>query len=152
MSQGLVILRAEMIHAIAARGKNLKSAMGNSDKKNCVFCQIVKGESERIPLLQTETVAVITPRTPRSPGHVIVIPKGHYKNILDVSEDVLKEMIVVVQQQAKRMMKASGVTGVNILNTNGFDAGQRVFHFHIHVIPRYPNDGLWLDLEKRQKV
>lgn len=126
--------------------------MENNDQKDCVFCHIVKSESERIPLLQTETVAVITPRTPRSPGHIMVIPKNHYESIIDVSENVLKEMAVVVQEQAKRIMKTPGVAGVNILNTNGFDAGQRIFHLHIHIIPRYPNDGLWLDLEKKQKV
>ncbi|HBG49196.1 MAG TPA: hypothetical protein DDW90_06785 [Cyanobacteria bacterium UBA9971] len=119
--------------------------------KECPFCEIVLGKTERKPVYENKDVIVIVPNTPKAEGHVLVIPKKHFVNILDIPADLLNELFIVVQKMSKQAINKDNASGVNILNASGRDAGQSVFHCHIHVIPRHPNDSLWLDIEKRGK-
>lgn len=80
-------------------------------------------------------------------GHTLVIPKNPYKNILEVPEDILKHLIKVTKDLSKAINDAFEPEGINILNNNGSVAGQTVFHFHIHIIPRYDSNEVKFVLE-----
>jgi histidine triad (HIT) family protein len=116
---------------------------------DCIFCKIIKGEeSERTIIFENDTVIAIKPRDEINPGHTLVIPKQHYVDIFDISTESLRELIDISQQLAKSLEEKHKSTGINILHASGKDAGQSVFHFHIHVVPRYADDGLDLWLKR----
>lgn len=117
--------------------------------EKCVFCEIISGQTDRKPIYRDESVVVLIPLTEVNPGHLLIIPTNHYESIKDVSPDILSKMSIVAQAQAKKLFEKPKVSGINILNANRKDAGQSVFHFHLHVVPRYPGDGLnlWLRRE-----
>lgn len=110
--------------------------------ENCIFCKIVKGELEAKKIHENESVLAFIPKEQVSSGHTLVIPKEHFENILDISEDSLKDVMKVSKELSHKYRTELDATGVNILHASGKDAQQSVFHFHIHVVPRYPNDGL----------
>ena len=117
---------------------------------NCIFCKIVKKEIDKNILFETENVLVFEPLNPISNGHVLIIPKIHFENIFDIDEKVLSDIIINVKKISENIVKEKGATGINILHASGKDAQQSVFHFHIHIVPRYPDDGL--DLWIRNKL
>lgn len=110
--------------------------------EHCVFCKIVKGELEVKIIHETDSVLAFIPKDQVSKGHTLVIPKEHYENIFDISEDALSDVMRVSKELSEKYKKELGATGVNILHASGKDAQQSVFHLHIHVVPRYPNDNL----------
>ncbi len=122
--------------------------MENSNLEKCPFCRIVNGKEKRDTVSDTDTIAVLTPLKPVTQGHVLVIPKFHCENILDIPGDSLSDLIIVVQKEAKRIIGINEVTGINIVSNNGLDAGQSIFHLHIHVIPRRLDDGKKLIFKK----
>ena len=83
-------------------------------------------------------------------GHILVIPKKHYKNILDIDNEVLCHVMNTVKKISKHLIEKCGFNGINLLNQNDKSAGQTVFHYHIHIIPRKNNDGIhaWPTLKK----
>ena len=109
---------------------------------NCVFCQSVQGLIPRTIIYETETVLAIKDKYPVTPGHTLVIPKKHVENILDIDELTMMEISKVIHHLAPILKQQYQATGINVLNANGRDAGQSVFHLHFHLIPRHPNDGL----------
>lgn len=117
---------------------------------NCVFCKIIEGDRAKATVVfENDIVIAIKPLDEVNPGHTLVIPKEHYVDLFDIPADVLKELIEVSQQLAKSLKAKLSSTGTNILHASGKDAGQSVFHFHIHVVPRFENDGLDLWLERK---
>ncbi|MFH0791630.1 MAG: HIT family protein [bacterium] len=110
--------------------------------ENCIFCKIVKGELEAKKVHENESVLAFIPKEQVSKGHTLVIPKEHYENIFDIPEKLLEQIMMISQELSQRYKTEFGATGVNILHASGKDAQQSVFHFHMHVIPRYLNDGL----------
>lgn len=108
----------------------------------CVFCNIVARNSPGTFIYEDDTVAVIETIHPISKGHVLVIPKQHYENILDVDVETLKQLAVATQNIAKTQVVSHHADGVNVLHAAGEAAQQSVFHFHFHIVPRYHNDGL----------
>ena len=111
-------------------------------KKDCVFCKIVNGKLPANKVFETKKVLAFLTIEPISRGHLLVIPKEHFQNIYDVKEDYLKEIMVDVKKISICLKKSLGATGINILNANGKDAQQSIFHLHFHLVPRYFNDGL----------
>lgn len=110
---------------------------------SCVFCKIIKGEEGNTTIVfENDTIIAIKPLSEIKPGHTLVIPKQHYVDLFDIPEGVLKNLISVSQQLAKSLKDKYKSTGINLLHASGKDAGQSVFHFHIHVVPRFVNDGL----------
>lgn len=79
---------------------------------------------------------------PTNPGHTLVIPKKPYKNIYEVPDDTLGSLMKVVKKVAIAVKQATNAEGINIVNNNDSAAGQIIFHYHIHIIPRFANDGL----------
>jgi histidine triad (HIT) family protein len=117
---------------------------------DCIFCKIINGEEpERTVIFENHSVLAIKPIHEISPGHTLVIPKQHYLDLFDIPADSLKQIINVSQRLAKSLQEKYKSTGTNLLHASGKDAGQSVFHFHMHVVPRYENDNLDLWLKKK---
>ena len=113
---------------------------------NCIFCMIANGEIPSRTILENERFRVILDNGPATRGHALVLPKEHFATRFDMPEDWLKDAAVTAQQAAGRIRDKLSIDGLNIVQNNGEAAGQTVHHFHIHVIPRYKDDGqkiLW---------
>lgn len=115
----------------------------------CVFCQIVNKEIPSTIVFETDEVIGIVPKEQISKGHALILPKKHFKDVFDIEENILKEISISSKRLSTSLMEKYQATGVNILHASGKDAQQSVFHFHIHIVPRYPNDGLDLWLSER---
>ncbi len=106
---------------------------------------MVKGEINSAKVFENDSVFVFLDVNPLTKGHCLVVPKNHFENIFDIDEDILKEIILVAKNISKKVKDSLGATGVSLVNASGKDAEQSVFHFHLHVIPRYENDGLHMN-------
>lgn len=111
-----------------------------------IFTKIINREIPAEILYETENVISIIDIMPIHFGHALVIPKKEYKNFLEVPESELGELMVVAQKIAQSLVKTFSLDGFNIFSNNGEVAGQSVFHFHIHVTPRYKNDNISFNL------
>lgn len=118
--------------------------------KNCIFCNIINKESPATVVFEDDICMVIVPIDPISKGHVLLIPKKHAVNILDVDDEILSHLSVVAKHIGKRILEGNDSQAMNLLHAAGEDAQQSVFHFHYHIVPRYKNDEL--DLWFRNKI
>lgn len=109
---------------------------------DCIFCKIARGQSPSTIIFEDETCLVIKTIEPVSIGHVLIIPKQHFENILDIEDSVLTHLILVSKQIGKKLIVECEAKGMNLLHAAGQVAQQSVFHFHFHVVPRYEEDGL----------
>ena len=107
---------------------------------NCIFCKIANGEIPSATLYEDPDFRVILDLNPASKGHALVLPKEHYANVFELPEDLAGKAFVVAKKVASRLSEGLGAIGFNIVQNNGEPAGQTVFHFHIHLIPRYEGD------------
>lgn len=118
--------------------------------KQCIFCSIIqKTIPASIVYEDTISLALLT-IDPVCIGHTLVIPKKHYENIFDIDKKILAHLSLTLKKVSIDILKTHTATAVNLLNASGIDAQQSIFHFHFHVIPRHPNDGL--DLWIKQKL
>lgn len=106
----------------------------------CVFCGILAGEVPNAFIAEDETTYAFMDINPASDGHLLVIPKRHSTDLLEISADDLTAVTLTAQRIAKVAVDVLGADGVNLLNCCGADAWQTVFHFHFHVIPRYRDE------------
>ena len=113
--------------------------------ENCIFCKIANGEIPSATLFEDEDFRVILDVAPASKGHTLIIPKKHYRNLYDLDKNLAGKALVLAQKMAQRLKDALGCTGVNIVQNNEAAAGQTVFHFHMHLIPRIEGDGVGLN-------
>ena len=115
------------------------------DKKvkdeTCIFCKLANGEIPTRSIYEDKQFKVIMDMNPLSKGHCLILPKEHYKNLYDIPEQVLADAITLAKKMAITMTEKLGATGFNIVQNNNESAGQTVFHFHIHLVPRYDEDG-----------
>ena len=111
---------------------------------DCIFCQIVAGEIPAQIIDEDERTVAFMDINPATRGHALVIPRRHAQDLLDVEPSELAAVAVAAQRLAARMPERLGADGVNLLNSCGRAAWQTVFHFHVHVIPRYEGDPLRL--------
>ncbi|MDF2538023.1 MAG: hypothetical protein K0S76_1044 [Herbinix sp.] len=111
-------------------------------QNNCIFCKIIAGEIPSATLYEDEDFKVIMDIFPAAKGHAIILPKKHCENLYEL-EDASAEKVMKVARMVAAAIKAElNCDGLNLLQNNGEVAGQTVFHFHIHLIPRYRNDSL----------
>ena len=110
-------------------------------KEDCIFCKIANGQISSKTLYEDEYFRVILDLGPATEGHALILPKDHAANLFELSEEVASKALLVAQKMAVRMKEKLGCDGVNLVQNSGEAAGQTVAHFHIHVIPRYVNDG-----------
>lgn len=108
-------------------------------KENCIFCKIIAGEIPSNTIYEDEDFKVIMDIAPATKGHALILPKDHFDNIYDIDPEVLAKAVKVAQKVIKHATKVLGCEGYNLLQNNGEVAGQTVFHFHMHLIPRYEN-------------
>lgn len=111
---------------------------------DCVFCKIGNQELPAEIVYQDEKAVVFLDISPVNKGHCLAIPKEHHANLLDTPDDLVGHLMSVVKKTAQAIQQVLGAEGVNININNGSAAGQVVFHTHIHIIPRYQQDGLKL--------
>lgn len=104
---------------------------------NCIFCKIMSGEIPSNTIYEDDTFKVILDVNPASKGHALILPKEHYANIYEIDEEVAARAMKLAKKLATHMTKVLDCDGFNILQNNGEVAGQTVFHFHIHLVPRY---------------
>lgn len=105
--------------------------------ENCIFCKIIAGEIPARTIYEDEEFKVILDASPASKGHALILPKEHCANIYEISEDLVAKAAKLAKKLACRMTGILDCDGFNILQNNGEVAGQTVFHFHMHLIPRY---------------
>lgn len=118
----------------------------------CIFCKIIDGSIPSAKIYEDDHVYAFMDIMPLTKGHTLIIPKNHKENIYDLSEEEASNLFKVVPKIASVLKESFGPVGMNLLNNNGAPAGQSVFHFHLHFIPRYDQtDGFrptWITKEK----
>ena len=109
--------------------------------RDCIFCKIAGGDIPSSTVYEDEQFRVLLDLSPATKGHALILPKQHYANIFEIDENILRDLIVLAKKVASAMKETLNCDGVNIVQNNGEAAGQTVFHFHMHIIPRYKDDG-----------
>jgi histidine triad (HIT) family protein len=115
-----------------------------SNDPDCIFCKILAGELPATIVDEDERTVAFMDINPATRGHALVIPRAHSRDLLSVEVEDLQVVAVAVQRLARRMTEKLGAEGINAINSCGSVAWQTVFHFHVHVIPRYATDPLRL--------
>jgi histidine triad (HIT) family protein len=103
----------------------------------CVFCRIINGELSSFKVYENNGFIVIMDKYPVSKGHLLVISKNHYESVSEAPPHIVAEAFKIAGGIARFYRKKLGVPGVNIITNDGSTAGQEIFHFHVHVIPRW---------------
>ena len=106
----------------------------------CIFCRIANGEIPSATLYEDDDFRVILDLGPASKGHALILPKSHAANIYELPDELAGKAMVLAKKMAGRMTEALECDGFNIVQNNGEVAGQTVFHFHMHLSPRYEGD------------
>jgi len=115
-----------------------------STDPNCLFCKIVAGDIPSVRVAEDERTVAFMDISPASRGHALVVPRAHCTDLLEIPPEDLAACAHTAQRLAARARMVLGADGVNLLNSCGAAAWQTVFHFHLHVIPRYAGDPLRL--------
>lgn len=117
----------------------------NKIMDGCIFCKIVKGEIPANKIYEDETSLAFLDITPINPGHILLIPKEHHKNIYDMPDNILSKIAPVIKKLSIALKSSVNADGINIGMNNDGSAGQVVFHAHFHIMPRFSDDGyrLW---------
>lgn len=108
-----------------------------------IFEKIIAREIPAAIIFEDDIVISFLDISPNNKGHALVVPKKKFENIFDADLEVAGHMMHVAKKIAHALQEAVGATGVNLVMNNGADAGQEVFHAHLHVIPRFPQDGIF---------
>jgi histidine triad (HIT) family protein len=111
---------------------------------DCLFCKIVAGEIPATVVAEDERTIAFMDINPATRGHLLVIPRAHARDLHEIDPEDLRAVVTSAQELAARQVERLGADGVNLVNSNGAAAWQTVFHFHMHVIPRYTGDPLRL--------
>lgn len=112
----------------------------NHFDENCIFCKLANGNIPTITVYEDDYLRAIMDIAPANKGHVIILPKTHATDIFTLEDDFIAKAFILAKKLAVAVKDATGCDGVNILQNNGSAAGQTVFHFHVHVIPRFKSD------------
>ena len=106
-------------------------------EENCIFCKIANGEISAATLYEDDLFRVILDLGPASKGHALILPKNHFADLLALDEETSAKVLAVAAKVGAAMKKSLHCDGFNLVQNNGEAAGQTVFHFHMHIIPRY---------------
>lgn len=116
----------------------------------CIFCRIVAGEAPAEVVYEDEAALAFMDVSPWSRGHLLVIPKRHARNLFDLPEEDGAAVMRAAIRIAPMLKRASNAAGLNLWQANERSAGQTVFHFHLHLLPRYVDDGIGLRISPRR--
>ena len=117
--------------------------------ENCIFCKIIKGEIPSYTVYENEKVKVFMDINPIARGHLLVIPKVHYTNLMDIDNETLSEMDDVIRELYPKLKEKLGCEGLTRMQNN--ELGQEVKHYHMHLIPRYLNDSIIPEVNEEAK-
>ncbi|MDO4553958.1 MAG: HIT family protein [Lachnospiraceae bacterium] len=109
-------------------------------QEDCIFCKIAGGEIPSAVIYEDEDFRVILDVAPAAKGHALILPKNHYKDLWELGEKESAAIMALAAKVTKAQKEALHCDGINVLQNNGTAAGQSVFHFHMHLIPRYEED------------
>lgn len=112
--------------------------------ENCIFCKIAAGDIPAATLFEDEDFRVILDLGPASKGHALILPKAHYANLYEMPDELAGKAMILAKKMITVMTTALECDGFNVVQNNGEPAGQTVFHFHMHLIPRYKEDQVGL--------
>lgn len=107
---------------------------------NCIFCKIANGEIPSKSIYEDEEFRVILDLGPVAKGHALILPKNHYANLFELPDETAGKVMALAKKLGSQMMDRLHADGFNLLQNNGEAAEQTVFHFHMHMIPRYQDD------------
>ena len=110
-------------------------------KDDCIFCKIAAGEIPSKTIYEDDLFRVILDLGPATKGHALILPKDHADNLFELPDDTAGKVLVLAKKLATQMKEKLDCDGLNLVQNNGEEAGQTVKHFHMHMIPRYKNDG-----------
>lgn len=114
---------------------------------NCIFCKIVAGEIPSINVYENQHVLAFMDINPVSTGHVLVIPKGHWRDLFDMPDEQLGFVAAAVRKVAHSVRNALSPDGISIAQANGRGAAQSILHYHVHIVPRTMGDDLKINWE-----
>lgn len=115
-------------------------------KDDCIFCKLANGDIPTRTLYEDELFRVIMDTSPATKGHALILPKEHVQDLFELPDETAGKAMVLAKKMAGRIKEKLSCDGYNLVQNNGEVAGQTVFHFHLHLIPRYKDDGqniLW---------
>ena len=107
---------------------------------NCIFCKLANGDIPTNMLYQDDDFAVIMDASPCAKGHALILPRNHFANIYEIDDETVMGVAKLAKKMAAHMKEVLGCDGMNILQNNGEAAGQTVFHYHVHLVPRNKGD------------
>lgn len=110
-------------------------------KDDCIFCKIANGDIPSNTVYEDNDFRAVLDLGPATKGHALILPKDHAANLLELPDDIAAKALVAAKAVAAKLKTRLNADGINIVQNNGEVAGQTVMHFHIHVIPRYSDDG-----------
>lgn len=110
-------------------------------KEDCIFCKIANGEVPSKTLFEDSDFRVILDLGPATRGHALILPKEHADNLYELPDELASKALILAKKTAVTMQQKLKCDGLNLVQNNGGTAGQTVMHFHLHVIPRYQEDG-----------
>lgn len=116
------------------------------DKMDCIFCKIIAGEIPAKKVYEDELVMAFLDVSPHTDGHTLIIPKKHYKDILEMDDEILKHIQCTAKKIFKLYEDKLDIKGMTLVQNNGY--GQEVKHYHIHLVPRYKDDKLYFTHRK----
>lgn len=111
---------------------------------DCIFCKLANGDIPTATLYEDEDFRVILDANPASKGHALIIPKEHYADLYELDDSVAGKAMILAKKMIIKLTDILGCDGYNIVQNNGECAGQTVFHYHLHMIPRYEGDDVGL--------
>lgn len=109
---------------------------------NCIFCKLANGDIPTATLYEDDDFRVILDANPAAKGHALIIPKEHYKDLYELDDEIAGKVMVLAKKMVTKMTDILGCDGYNLVQNNGKCAGQTVFHYHLHLIPRCENDNV----------
>ena len=115
-------------------------------KDDCIFCKLANGVFPTNSIYEDDTFNVILDVGPATKGHALILPKEHYDNLYELPDETAGKAMILARKLGAEMVKRLNADGLNVVQNNGETAGQTVMHYHLHLIPRYKNDGqhiLW---------
>ncbi len=118
--------------------------------QDCLFCKIAKGEIFSATVFENSDFKVIMDRFPSGYGHTLILTKEHFDDLFQMDGETAGKLFALVSIVAKALKKVTKCEGMNILQNNGEAAGQTIRHFHLHLIPRYPDDGFSLPWKTKE--
>lgn len=111
---------------------------------NCIFCQVISRESDAYIIYENEKICCFLDKYPINKGHILVVPKKHYQEFKDIDNESLSEVILAAQKVANALDSLLNTDGITVMQENGFF--KDVEHYHMHVIPRFKDDGFsWIE-------